>query len=274
MLENVKKRLSLLEDPPTLAVVLVGDNPASYVYVNHKKRACAKVGILSKSILLPADTTQNTLQDVLGQLNHDPKVAGILLQLPLPSHLNANQAIDHISPKKDVDGLHPENLGLLFARSPRFIPCTPKGCMHILTRLMQQTNDTLKGKHAVVVGRSTLVGRPLSSLLLRHHATVTTTHRYTKNLHDITKQADILIAATGVPGLITEKHVKKGAIVLDVGITRVGGLLKGDVDFDTVAPLCSFITPVPGGIGPMTVACLMENVVENIDSHPPPLTLP
>lgn len=250
------------DEKPTLAVVLVGDNPASHVYVEHKKKACAHVGVTSKSIFLPEATSQEALHDILKSLNHDHAITGILLQLPLPSHLDQDQAIDHIAPRKDVDGLHPENLGLLFARSPRFIPCTPKGCMHILTRLMDRDHDTLKGKHVVVVGRSILVGRPMSALLLRHHATVTVAHRYTENLHEITKHADILVVAAGVPGLITEQHVKRGAIVLDIGITRVEEKLKGDVDFDAVAPLCRYITPVPGGVGPMTVACLMENVVE------------
>ena len=261
-LEEAKQRVRGLSTLPTLAVVLVGDNPASQVYVDHKKKACAHVGIASNTILLPETTSQEALHDILKSLNDDASITGILLQLPLPTHLDQNQAIDHISPLKDVDGLHPENLGVLFSRSPRFVPCTPKGCMHILTRLMERDGDTFKGKHAVVVGRSILVGRPMSALLLRHHATVTVAHRYTENLSEVTKMADILIVATGVPGLITANHVKKGTIVLDVGITRVKGKLKGDVDFENVAPLCAYITPVPGGIGPMTVACLMENVLE------------
>lgn len=248
-------------NPPNLCVVLVGDDPASHVYVKHKERACAQVGIRSYTLRLPASITQDALTQHIQKLNQDRDIHGILVQMPLPEHISSTTIIESIDPRKDVDGLHSHNLGKMFAHTPGLIPCTPKGCLHLI---QQHTN--IKGKHAVVVGRSILVGRPMASLLLRHHATVTVAHRYTQNLAQITQSADILVVAVGKPNLITRRHIKPGAIVIDVGITRVDTLnektqVTGDVDFDDVKDLCRAITPVPGGVGPMTVASLMENVL-------------
>ncbi len=261
LLDQTKVDIETLPLKPCLAVILVGDNPASEVYVRHKQRTCERVGIESRLIRFQAHTSQEKLLLQIHTLNEDKSVHGILLQMPLPSSLKWYEALQAIHPLKDVDGLHHENLGLLFSRKARFIPCTPKGCLEILRCL-----TPLKGKRATVVGRSILVGRPMAALLLRHHATVTIAHRYTEDLASVTRDADILVVAAGKPGLMTKAHVKPGAIVLDVGITRVfvegQGKLVGDVAFDEVAPYCSAITPVPGGVGPLTVACLMQNVVK------------
>ncbi len=260
LLEKIKKEVEELSIKPRLAVILVGNNPASEIYVNRKKITCEEMGIKSDVIHLSENTSTAKLYSIIEELNYN-YVHGILLQMPLPLHLNNYEVIQRINPLKDVDGLHHENIGYLFSSTPRFVPCTPKGCLEILSRMTE-----IKSKHVVVVGRSLLVGRPMSALMLRNHATVTVTHRHTKDLEHFTRQADILIVAAGKPGLITRHHVKKGAIVLDVGITRVHEngeeILKGDVLFDEVAPLARYITPVPGGIGPMTVACLMQNVVK------------
>ena len=248
--------------PPGLAVLMVGDNPASAAYVRNKERACAKVGIASFGRHFPATISQAELEQTIHTLNQDPKVDGILLQLPLPDHLNAVYLLHQIDPSKDVDGLHPLNLGRLVRGEPGLRSCTPAGVM----RLLREYQIDVKGKQAVVVGRSILVGKPIALMLLELDATVTMAHSRSQNLADITRQADILIAAAGRAKLITADMVKPKAVVIDVGINRVrddsGNFhLVGDVDFDTVRDIAECITPVPGGVGPMTVAMLLENTV-------------
>lgn len=244
--------------PPGLAVVLVGDNPASKVYVGQKEKACKAAGFESFLYHLPEATTQEELLALVGQLNEDPKVHGILVQLPLPKHLNETEVIEAIRPEKDVDGFHPMNLGKLVAGLPCTIPCTPKGIMYLL----EYYGIEIEGKNAVVVGRSNIVGKPVAHLLLQKNATVTICHSKTRNLEDITKEADILVVAAGRPHFITQHMVKKGAVVVDVGINRLESGLVGDVDFDGVRLRASWITPVPGGVGPMTIAMLLENTLE------------
>ena len=252
---------------PGLAFILVGDNPASRVYVSKKKKKCAEVGILSFDRELKEDISEEKLIQEIQALNGDERVDGILLQLPLPSHIDVNFVISTIDPNKDVDGLHPLNMGkLLLGESGGFSPCTPLGIMTLLSK----TKIATEGKHAVVVGRSNLVGKPLAALLVqksRHaNATVTIAHSYTKHLAEICRSADILIAAIGKEKLITREMVKEGAVVIDVGINRgLDGakqpIIVGDVDFEQVAPKCSYITPVPGGVGPMTIAMLLSNTL-------------
>ncbi|WP_218082407.1 bifunctional methylenetetrahydrofolate dehydrogenase/methenyltetrahydrofolate cyclohydrolase FolD [Anthocerotibacter panamensis] len=245
---------------PGLAVILVGDNPASAAYVRGKERACQKVGMVSFGHHLPADTSQQSLETLIHQLNQDPEVDGILLQLPVPPHLDENTLLNLIDPDKDVDGLHPVNLGRLVRSEPGLRSCTPAGVMRLLADLPIR----LEGKYAVVVGRSKLVGKPLALLLLEQNCTVTIAHSRTPELATLTRQADILVAAAGRPELITAEMVKPGAIVIDVGINRVtddngNNHLVGDVDFARVLPVASHLTPVPGGVGPMTVTLLLEN---------------
>ena len=248
--------------PPGLAVLMVGDNPASAAYVRNKERACSKVGIASFNRHFPTETSFEELQEVIQNLNSDTRVDGILVQLPLPSHLDSVALLHQIAPNKDVDGLHPLNLGKLLRGESGLRSCTPAGVM----RLLQEYSISLSGKQAVVLGRSILVGKPMSMMLLEANATVTVAHSRTQNLQDITKNADILVAAVGIPELITAQMVKKGAVVVDVGINRIShengkSRLIGDVKFDEVATVADFLTPVPGGIGPMTVAMLLENTV-------------
>ena len=248
--------------PPGLAVLMVGDNPASAAYVRNKERACRKVGIESFGQHFPADTSQELLQKTIIELNQDPRVDGILVQLPLPDHLDAIALLLTIDPAKDVDGLHPMNLGHLIRGETGLRSCTPAGVM----RLLAEYNIPVSGKQAVVIGRSILVGKPLALMLLAENATVTVAHSRTADLPAITRQADILIPAVGQPNLITASMVKPGATVIDVGINRVvtdsgKGKLVGDVDFPAVAAVAQFITPVPGGVGPMTVAMLLYNTV-------------
>lgn len=244
---------------PGLAVVLVGEDPASQVYVGHKAKACNEVGIYSEIHTLPSSTTQTELLELINKLNLTENIHGILVQLPLPGHLNEKEVIMAISPKKDVDGFHPINAGALAIGEKGFVPCTPKGCIYMLKSL----GVDLSGKKAVVVGRSNIVGKPMSFLMLQENATVTICHSRTKNLAEETRQADILIAAIGRANFITADMVKEGAIVLDVGINRLNdGKLAGDVDFDNVASKTSWITPVPGGVGPMTIAMLLVNTLE------------
>ncbi|MEO0685713.1 MAG: bifunctional methylenetetrahydrofolate dehydrogenase/methenyltetrahydrofolate cyclohydrolase FolD [Cyanobacteria bacterium J06649_11] len=250
--------------PPGLAVLMVGDNPASAAYVRNKERACHKVGITSFNRHFPTETSFNELQDVIHNLNSDERVDGILVQLPLPSHLDGVALLHQISPDKDVDGLHPLNLGRLLRGEPGLRSCTPAGVM----RLLSEYSIAVEGKQAVVLGRSILVGKPMSMMLLQANATVTMAHSRTQNLSEITKAADILVSAVGIPELISAKMVKQGAVVVDVGINRITdsngkGRLIGDVDFDDVATVADFLTPVPGGIGPMTVAMLLENTVRS-----------
>lgn len=257
-----QKALELKEQKgitPGLAVVLVGEDPASKVYVGRKAKACAEVGFLSREYKLPADTGEDKLLSLIDALNKDPLIHGILVQLPLPKNIFTDKIIAAIDPHKDVDGFHPYNVGGLVTGSPLFVPCTPLGIMELIAR----SGIDLKGNEAVVVGRSNIVGKPMAMLLLAEHATVTICHSRTKDLPAVTRRADILIAAVGKPHMIRAEMVKEGAVVIDVGVNRLeNGKLAGDVAFDEVAPKASFITPVPGGVGPMTIAMLMKNTLD------------
>jgi methylenetetrahydrofolate dehydrogenase (NADP+)/methenyltetrahydrofolate cyclohydrolase len=244
--------------PPGLAVVLVGDNAASHVYVRNKRRTTETVGMRSFAHDLPADTSEETLLALIDRLNTDPAVNGILVQLPLPKHIDAEKVIERIDPKKDVDGFHPYNIGRLVLKMPVLRPCTPYGCM----RLLQETGVDLVGMNAVVIGQSNIVGRPMALELLMARCTVTICHSATRNLPDILRQADIVVAGVGKPKFVQRDWIKPGAIVIDVGINRLpDGKLCGDVDFDAVQDLASWITPVPGGVGPMTIATLLGNTL-------------
>lgn len=243
---------------PGLAVILVGNNSASETYVNHKRRACAEVGIFSEFHALPDTTDQQTLETLIDILNHDQKIHGILLQLPLPSHLSADDLLERIDPKKDVDGFHPYNLGRLAQKRPLLRPCTPFGVM----TLLHSTGKKLAGKNAVVIGASNIVGRPMALELLLAKCTVTICHRATHDLSHHLREADIVISATGHHGLIRSEWIKQGAIVIDVGFSRLSnGKITGDIDFHTAKLRASWITPVPGGVGPMTVATVLQNTV-------------
>lgn len=242
-----------------LAVIQVGDDPASSIYVRNKKRACAYVGIESLSYELPEETTEDQLVKLVKELNENDNVHGILVQLPLPKHINADTIIRTISPDKDVDGFHPESVGRLCVGEPGFVSCTPAGIIQLLKR----SGIEIEGKECVVVGRSNIVGKPMSILLLRENGTVTITHSRTKDLKEVTGRADILVVAIGKPKFITADYVKEGAVVIDVGMHRnEENKLCGDVDFDDIKDKVSAITPVPGGVGPMTIAMLMYNCVE------------
>lgn len=243
---------------PGLAVILVGDDPASAVYVRQKRRACEEIGINSVIHRLPAETSQGELLDLIEKFNQDPKIHGILVQLPLPEGLAEEEVIEAISPLKDVDGFHPINIGRLQIGTEGFVPCTPAG----VVELVRRTGTSVSGKHVVVVGRSNIVGKPAASLFLRENATVTICHSRTKDVAVECRRADILIAAVGSPRLIKKDWVKPGAVVIDVGINRIDGKLVGDVDFDPVKEVAGAITPVPGGVGPMTIAMLMKATVE------------
>jgi len=248
--------------PPGLAVLMVGDNPASAVYVRNKEKACEKIGMRSFGRHFPTETSQETLEAAIQELNQDPNVDGILVQLPLPAHLDSVKALLAIDPDKDADGLHPVNLGRLVRGEPGLRSCTPAGVM----RLLAEYELPIAGKRAVVIGRSILVGKPLALMLLEQNATVTIAHSRTQDLAALTREADILVGAIGQPAFITANMVKPGAIVVDVGINRVEipgekAKIVGDVKFDEVAAIASYITPVPGGIGPMTVSLLLENTV-------------
>ena len=246
---------------PCLAVIQVGKDPASSVYVNNKKKACAYIGIESKSYELDEDITQDTLMNLIEELNKDKTVNGILVQLPLPKHLDEEAVIQAIAPEKDVDGFHPETVGNMCIGSKGFLPCTPAGVIQLLKR----SGIDIQGKECVVVGRSNIVGKPMAILLLRENGTVTIAHSRTKDLKEVTKRADILVAAVGKPKFITAEYVKEGAVVIDVGIHRnEDNKLCGDVDFDDVLDKVSAITPVPGGVGPMTIAMLLTNCVETV----------
>lgn len=244
-----------------LAVVLVGDDPASAVYVGNKKKACEFCGVKSVSHELPASTTEAELLNLVADLNMDDSIDGILVQLPLPSHIDEDKVIRAISPDKDVDGFHPENVGKLSIGQPGFLSCTPAGIIQLLKR----SNVDMDGKNCVIIGRSNIVGKPMALLMLRENATVTVCHSHTKDLKEVCKRADILIVAIGKPKMIDASYVKDGAVVIDVGIHRQeNGKLCGDVDFGSVEPVASKITPVPGGVGPMTIAMLMKNVVDGV----------
>ncbi|WP_462402228.1 bifunctional methylenetetrahydrofolate dehydrogenase/methenyltetrahydrofolate cyclohydrolase FolD [Pseudomonas sp. Marseille-QA0332] len=243
---------------PGLAVILVGTDPASQVYVSHKRKDCEEVGFISQAYDLPSDTTQQALTELIDRLNEDPAVDGILLQLPLPAHLDASLLLERIRPDKDVDGFHPYNVGRLAQRIPLLRPCTPKGIM----TLLQSTGQDLYGMDAVVVGASNIVGRPMAMELLLAGCTVTVAHRFTKDLAAHVGRADLVVVAAGKPGLVKGEWIKEGAIVIDVGINRqADGRLVGDVVYDTALPRAGWITPVPGGVGPMTRACLLENTL-------------
>nr|WP_312230148.1 bifunctional methylenetetrahydrofolate dehydrogenase/methenyltetrahydrofolate cyclohydrolase FolD [Pseudomonas sp.] len=243
---------------PGLAVILVGSDPASQVYVAHKRKDCEEVGFISRAYDLGAETSQDELRELIDSLNEDASIDGILLQLPLPAHLDASLLLERIRPDKDVDGFHPYNIGRLAQRMPLLRPCTPKGIMTLLA----STGQDLYGMHAVVVGASNIVGRPMALELLLGGCTVTITHRFTKDLAGHVGQADIVVVAAGKPGLVKGEWVKEGAIVIDVGINRqADGKLIGDVVYETALPRAGWITPVPGGVGPMTRACLLENTL-------------
>ena len=245
----------------TLAVIQVGDDPASSVYVGNKKKACAYIGIRSLSYELPEKTSQEELLALIHELNGREDVNGILVQLPLPAHIAEEEVIGAIAPQKDVDGFHPQSVGKLCIGQPGFVSCTPAGIIQLLKR----SGIEIAGKECVVIGRSNIVGKPMALLLLRENGTVTVAHSKTENLKEVTKRADILVAAVGKPRMVTRDYVKEGAVVIDVGIHRMeGNKLCGDVDYENVVPVCSAITPVPGGVGPMTIAMLMNNCVEAV----------
>lgn len=245
----------------TLAVIQVGSDPASSVYVNNKKKACEYIGIRSLAYELAEETTEDRLLELIEELNNRKDVNGILVQLPLPTHIEENKVIGAIHPEKDVDGFHPQSVGALCIGRPGFVSCTPAGIIQLLKR----SGISIEGKECVIIGRSNIVGKPMALLMLRENATVTVAHSRTKNLKEVASRADILIAAVGKPRMITGEYVKKGAVVIDVGIHRnENNKLCGDVDYENVAPLCSAITPVPGGVGPMTIAMLMNNCVESV----------
>ena len=262
--DEVKAQVAELKEQGievTLAVILVGNDPASTVYVGNKKKACEYTGINSRSFELPEETTQEELLKLIKELNEDDSVNGILVQLPLPKHIDEDKVIRAINPDKDVDGFHPESVGRLSIGVPGFVSCTPAGVIELLKR----SGTVLDGANAVVVGRSNIVGKPMSVLLLRENATVTICHSHTKNLKDICKEADVLVVAIGQPNFIDGSYIKEGATVIDVGIHRIDGTKKlcGDVDFESAEKVAGKITPVPGGVGPMTIAELMNNCLQS-----------
>lgn len=256
--EEISQFVSANRIMPGLAVVIVGSDPASRVYVRNKHKACGEVGIYSVVHELPEATTEDELLLLIDKLNHDPQIHGILVQLPLPKHLDAEKIVHAIDPKKDVDAFHPVNVGRIMIGNFSFVPCTPAGVMELL----HHYEIDLCGKHCVILGRSNIVGKPQAMLMLRENATVTICHSRTQNLSQITKTADVLVAAVGKPGFVTAEMVKPGAIIVDVGINRTDeGKLCGDVDFASVEPMASYITPVPGGVGPMTITMLLKNTL-------------
>lgn len=261
--ENLKQKLNNMSEKPTLAVILVGENPASQIYVRNKKKTAENLGIYSIVINYPADISEKILLDKIQELNNDNKITAILVQLPLPKHIDKFKIIDAIAPEKDVDGLTPYNSGKLFSgEEPYVYPCTPKGIL----LLLDEYNIELEGKHVVVIGRSNLVGKPVAQMLLNRNATVTMCHSHTKNLSDITKTADIVVSAVG-KNIIGEKMLKSDCVVVDVGIFKdINGKICGDVDFTSASKIAAYISPVPGGVGPMTIASLMLNTVELADS--------
>lgn len=262
--QRIEQRLQDGKRAPALAVILVGESAASQIYVANKRRSCEQAGMRSLSYNLPSDTTEANLLKLVDELNQDASVDGILVQLPLPSQIKAERVIERIDPLKDVDGFHPYNVGRLALRMPLLRPCTPRGVMTML----QTLNIDLKGLNAVVVGASNIVGRPMSLELLLAGCTVTTCHRFTRNLAELVAAADLLVVAVGKPGFIPGEWIKPGAIVIDVGINRLeSGKICGDVQFDLASARAAWITPVPGGVGPMTVATLMENTLDALENR-------
>lgn len=278
--EDIKKKVDVIRETyngaiPKLCVILVGDDPASHIYVNNKKKTALALGMESEVHILPSDTSQNTLEDLIDRLNNTDTIHGILVQMPLPKHIDEERIIQKINPIKDVDGFHPINVGMLHRAGTEkdiLLPCTPSGCMHLLS----EVKTDLSSLHAVVIGRSHIVGRPLAEMLLQKNATVTIAHSRTHNIQDITKTADILISAVGRPQMITQDWVKEGVIAIDVGINRIehDGTFKviGDFCFDSVSSKASAITPVPGGVGPMTIAFLMQNTLKAFYMQNPSLS--
>ena len=263
--EEVKKLTDSSQLPPGLAVIIVGNNPASKVYVNSKKKACAATGVFSLEVALDENITQEKLLEEINKLNNDDRINGILLQLPLPKHLDEHAALEAIKPEKDVDGFHPINVGKLYIGLDTFIPCTPKGIMELLKR----NNVSIAGKNAVVIGRSNIVGKPIAALLMKENATTTIAHSKTQNLPELVKNADIVVSAIGKAKFVKGDWIKDGAVVIDVGINSVedpsspkGFKLVGDVDFEEAEKKASYITPVPGGVGPMTIAMLLSNTLK------------
>ena len=260
--ENISEEVSELKNKgiiPGLAVILVGDDPASKVYVNNKKKACAQVGIYSEEYLLPADTDEKTLLDLIAKLNADDRINGVLLQAPIPPHLDYRKISETIIPMKDVDAFHPYNVGKIMIGDFDFVPCTPAG----VVELIKSTGTTIEGKNCVVIGRSNIVGKPQAMLLLKENGTVTVCHSKTKDIASVTRNADILVVAVGKAGFVTGDMIKPGAVVIDVGMNRNSeGKLCGDVDFASAESVASWITPVPGGVGPMTVTMLLKNTVK------------
>ena len=262
--EYVKSEVEILKSEknmvPGLAVIIVGDDPASHAYVRMKEKACKNVGFYSIAHKMPETITQDEIINIITMMNKNPHIHGILVQLPLPKHIDTDKLLEVIDPIKDVDGFHPYNVGRMVSNLDGFVACTPLGVM----RMFEEYEIELEGKDVVVVGASNIVGKPMASLLLNKNATVTVTHIFTKDLASHTRKADIVIVGVGVPNLIKEDMVKEGAIVIDIGINRIeDGSLVGDVDFENVSPKCSYITPVPGGVGPMTIAMLLENTLHS-----------
>lgn len=259
ILNSLSQKISVEVKKPHLVVILVGDDPASHLYVDMKEKAAKRVDIKSTVLRCPADASEKDILDSIEKLNNDDDVNAILVQLPLPKHINEQKIIQAISPKKDVDGLTPENIGKIsIGSAPYAYPCTPKGIM----KLIEKYNIDLAGKHTVVIGRSNLLGKPVAQMILNMNSTVTICHSYTKNLKEITKTADILVAAVGKPYFVTKDMVKEGCVIIDAGTSKLDGKTVGDVSFDEVKDITSAITPVPGGVGPMTIAVLMENTYE------------
>jgi methylenetetrahydrofolate dehydrogenase (NADP+)/methenyltetrahydrofolate cyclohydrolase len=256
---EVKSLKLKTEKSPGLAVILVGDDPASAVYVRNKNKTCTNIGFQSFENILPSDTSELKLLNLIDELNNNDHINGILVQLPLPKHISSHKILEAIKPEKDVDGFHLQNVGRLVTGNPSFIPCTPAG----IIQLLDYYSVDLEGKSAVVLGRSNIVGKPVAFLLLEKNATVTICHSRTKDLSKITRQADVLIAAIGKPNFVTADMVKDDSVIIDVGINRVDGKLVGDVDYQVVSQKVSLITPVPGGVGPMTIAMLMANTLQS-----------
>ena len=262
--QSVLKRTGNGQTAPGLAVVLVGESPASQVYVRKKREACAEAGVVSKAFDLPDTTSESELLELIEQLNNDHEIDGILVQLPLPEHIDSTTVLEAIHPDKDVDGFHPYNIGRLAQRIPSLRPCTPYGVI----KMLDSIEEVYKGRHAVIVGASNIVGRPMGLELLLAGATVTTCHRFTSDLAEHVARADILVVAVGKPGIVKGEWVKPGATVIDVGINRTEeGKLTGDVDFEAAAERAAYITPVPGGVGPMTVAMLLRNTLQAAGNH-------